>query len=57
MWSKEPKRTVTVPSAAEKAKWDKTLAPVIGAWEGKHPKGKALLSALKAELANIRAGK
>jgi hypothetical protein len=30
---------------------------VIGAWESKHPKGKALLSALKAELANIRAGK
>ncbi|MEJ2120115.1 MAG: TRAP transporter substrate-binding protein [Alphaproteobacteria bacterium] len=57
MWSKEPKRTVTVPSAAEKAKWHKTLAPVIGAWESKHPKGKALLSALKAELANIRAGK
>ena len=57
MWSKESTRTVTVPSATEKAKWDAALAPVIGAWEGKHPKGKALLSALKAELANIRAGK
>lgn len=57
MWAKENKRTVTVPSAAEKAKWDAALAPVIGDWEGKHPKGKALLTALKAELANIRAGK
>jgi TRAP-type C4-dicarboxylate transport system substrate-binding protein len=57
MWSKESTRTVTVPSATEKAKWDAALAPVIGDWEGKHPKGKALLSALKAELANIRAGK
>jgi TRAP-type transport system periplasmic protein len=57
IWSKDAKRTVTVQSAAEKAKWDAALAPVIGNWEGKHPKGKALLSALKAELANIRAGK
>ncbi|MDH3233883.1 MAG: TRAP transporter substrate-binding protein [Alphaproteobacteria bacterium] len=57
LWSKEAKRTVTVPSATETAKWDAALAPVISAWSGKHPKGKALLSALKAELANIRAGK
>ena len=57
MWSKESTRTVTVPSATEKAKWDAALAPVIGNWEAKHPKGKALLAALRAELANIRAGK
>jgi len=57
MWSKESKRTVTVPSAAEKAKWDKALAPVITHWSAKHPNGDKLLGALKAELANIRAGK
>jgi len=56
-WSKEGKRTVTVPSAAETANWNKTLAPVIGNWAGKHPKGAALLSALKTELKNIRSGK
>ena len=56
-WSKEPKRTVTVPGAEEKAKWDKVLAPVIGSWIAKHPNGAALLSALNAELKSIRAGK
>jgi TRAP-type C4-dicarboxylate transport system substrate-binding protein len=57
MWAKDSKRTVTVPSAAEKAKWDKALAPVISHWSAKHPNGDKLLTALKAELANIRAGK
>lgn len=56
-WAKDPKRTVTVPSAAEEARWDKTLAPVVTAWVKKHPKGKQLLGALKSELAAIRAGK
>jgi TRAP-type C4-dicarboxylate transport system substrate-binding protein len=56
-WAKDPKRTVTVQSKAEEAKWDKTLAPVVDAWVKKHPKGKQLLGALKAELAAIRAGK
>lgn len=56
-WAKDPKRTVTLQSAAEEARWDKTLAPVVDAWVKKHPKGKQLLTALKAELAAIRAGK
>jgi len=57
LWAADKKRRLVTPSAAETAKWDKALAPVITGWQGKHPKGKALLGALKAELANIRAGK
>lgn len=56
-WAKDPKRTVTVQSAAEEAKWDKTLAPVVEAWVKKQPNGKELLDALTSELAAIRSGK
>ena len=55
-WSKEGKRTVTMQSEADAKAWDKALAPVIADWSGKHPKGKALLGALQAELKAIRAG-
>jgi uncharacterized membrane protein YqjE len=33
------------------------LAPVVAAWEAKDPRNKALLAALRQELANVRAGK
>lgn len=56
MWSKEGKRTVTMQSDADAKAWDKALAPVISDWSGKHPKGQALLSALKSELKAIRTG-
>ncbi len=56
-WAKDPKRTVTIQSKAEEARWDKTLAPVVTAWVKKHPNGKKLLAELKSELAAIRAGK
>jgi TRAP-type C4-dicarboxylate transport system substrate-binding protein len=56
-WKKDAKRTVTEPGKADAAAWDKTLAPVVTAWEGKDARNKALLAALRQELANIRAGK
>jgi TRAP-type C4-dicarboxylate transport system substrate-binding protein len=55
-WKKDPKRTVTVPTKAENAAWDKTLAPVVSTWEAKDARNKALLAAMRAELAKIRAG-
>jgi hypothetical protein len=38
------------------AQWDKTLSPVVSAWEGKDPRNKALLEAMRKELAASRAG-
>ena len=43
------------PDAQATAAWDRTMNPVIDAWVAKHPKGKALLDALKKELAAVRA--
>jgi TRAP-type C4-dicarboxylate transport system substrate-binding protein len=57
IWAKDKHRTVTIPSAAETKKWNATLAPVVDAWIKKHKNGKRLVTALKTELANIRAGK
>lgn len=57
VWAKDKERTVTLPSDAETKKWDAALAPVIDEWVKKHEKGTDLVAALKAELANIRAGK
>jgi TRAP-type C4-dicarboxylate transport system substrate-binding protein len=56
-WKKDPKRTVTEPGKADHESWDKMLAPVVAAWEAKDARNKALLAALRQELANIRAGK
>ncbi len=56
-WKKDSKRTVTEPDAADAAAWDKMLSPVVSAWESKDPRNKALLAALRQELANVRAGK
>ncbi|MGE0734289.1 MAG: TRAP transporter substrate-binding protein [Alphaproteobacteria bacterium] len=56
-WAKDPKRTVTIPTAAQTAAWDKMLSPVVTTWEAKDPRNKALLAAMRQELANIRAGK
>ncbi len=56
-WKKDGKRTVTEPDKADAAAWDKMLAPVVSAWEGKDARNKALLAALRQELANVRAGK
>lgn len=56
-WKKDAKRAVTEPTKEQNAAWDKMLAPVVGAWEAKDPRNKALLAALRQELANVRAGK
>jgi TRAP-type C4-dicarboxylate transport system substrate-binding protein len=55
-WKKDPKRTVTEPTKEQNAAWDKALAPVVATWEAKDPRNKALLAALRAELAKVRAG-
>lgn len=55
-WKKDPKRTVTEPTKEQNAAWDKMLAPVVAAWEAKDSRNKALLAALRAELAKVRAG-
>jgi len=56
-WKKDAKRTVVEPTKEQNAAWDKMLAPVVAAWEAKDPRNKALLAALRQELANVRAGK
>lgn len=56
-WKKDSKRTVTEPDKADAAAWDKMLSPVVAAWEAKDARNKALLAALRQELANVRAGK
>jgi TRAP-type transport system periplasmic protein len=56
-WKKDGKRTVTEQTKEDMADWDKMLGPVVTAWEGKDARNKALLAALRQELANVRAGK
>lgn len=56
-WKKDPKRTVTIPNKSQTAAWDKMLAPVVSTWEAKDARNKALLAALRKELAAVRAGK
>ncbi|MGE0733616.1 MAG: TRAP transporter substrate-binding protein [Alphaproteobacteria bacterium] len=56
-WTNDPKRNVTIPTAADEAAWDKVLAPVRAAWEAKDERNKMLLKAMRQELADIRAGK
>lgn len=48
--------TMVSPPADELAKLDATLASVTTTWVKDHPNGQALVSALKEELAKIRAG-
>lgn len=55
-WKKDKDRTVVQPGAEEVKRWDATLAPVVAEFEAKHPNGKALVAALREELAKIRAG-
>jgi len=56
LWKKDPKRTVTIPDAAETARWDAKMKPIVDNWVKSHPNGDKLLAALKEELAKIRAG-
>ncbi len=56
-WKKDPKRIVTELTAEQTAAWDKTLLPVIGEWEAKDARNKALLASMRQELAGIRSGK
>lgn len=56
-WKKDGKRTVTEQTKEDMADWDKMLAPVVSAWEAKDARNKALLAALRQEIANVRAGK
>jgi TRAP-type C4-dicarboxylate transport system substrate-binding protein len=53
----DPVQTIVLPSQAELAEWDATMAPVIDTWVRGHPNGAALFAALEEELANIRAGR
>lgn len=53
---KNAKHTFVDLDPAARKKWADTVNPVINQWANKHPKGKTLLSALKKELAAIRAG-
>ena len=56
-WRKDPKRTVTEPTKEQNAEWDRLLAPVVAAWEAKDPRNKAVLAAMREELAKVRAAK
>lgn len=47
--------TIVVPTEAQLQEYDEIVAPVIAKWAEEHPGGEALLSALKEELAAIRA--
>jgi TRAP-type transport system periplasmic protein len=55
-WRKDPKRTVTDLDKDQNAAWDKTLEPVVSAWEAKDARNKALSASLRQELAAVRAG-
>jgi TRAP-type C4-dicarboxylate transport system substrate-binding protein len=50
-WKKDPKRTVTELNKEQTDAWDKQLEPVLAAWEGKDARNKALLAAMRQELA------
>lgn len=52
---KAPDHTMVFPPEDELAKLDATLAPVTENWVKNHPNGQAILSAVKEELAKIRA--
>jgi TRAP-type C4-dicarboxylate transport system substrate-binding protein len=56
-WKKDGKRVVTVPTKEDNAVWDKTLQPVLTAWEAKDARNKALSAAMRQELAAGRANK
>lgn len=56
-WSKDPTHSVVRLSAADEAKWQATLKPVVDGWVGKHPNGVKLLTSLRSELAKIRSKK
>jgi TRAP-type C4-dicarboxylate transport system substrate-binding protein len=56
-WKKDKSRTVTELNAAQNKAWDEKLAPVVNKWADKDARNKALLAALREELAKIRAGK
>jgi TRAP-type transport system periplasmic protein len=47
--------TMVFPPPAELAKLEETLAPVTESWVKEHPNGGALVTALKEELAKVRA--
>jgi TRAP-type C4-dicarboxylate transport system substrate-binding protein len=57
IWSADKARTVTIQDAAEARKWDQALAPVITTWKSEKKNGAALLTALRTEIKNIRAGR
>jgi TRAP-type C4-dicarboxylate transport system substrate-binding protein len=48
--------TMVFPPEAELAQLNKLLASVTESWEKDHPNGRALVAALKEELAKVRAG-
>lgn len=51
----DKKHTVVMPTEAQLAEWDATMAPVIDQWVAEHPNGQELVATLKEELTKIRA--
>jgi TRAP-type C4-dicarboxylate transport system substrate-binding protein len=56
-WKKDPRRLVVEQSKEEAAAWDRKLAPILEKWESAAPRNKALLAALRQELAAGQSGK
>ena len=54
---KNPDLNVTRLSAEDQKQFDAKMAVVIDDWPNKHPRGKELIAAVRAEVAAIRAGK
>lgn len=50
----DPKRTFVVPTAEDAAQAAKVTQPIVDAWLAKDPRNPELLSAVRAEIANIR---
>jgi TRAP-type C4-dicarboxylate transport system substrate-binding protein len=55
-WKSDPKRIVTELTAEQAAQWDRMLSPVVTAWESRDTRNRALLEAMRKELAAARAG-
>ena len=55
-WKADPKRTVTELTSEQTVQWDKMLSPVVSGWEAKDERNKALLEAMRKDIAASRAG-
>jgi TRAP-type C4-dicarboxylate transport system substrate-binding protein len=57
LFEQDPRRTVTFPSPADQATADTIFSAVIEKWAAQSPRHRALLSAIKAEIARVRAAR